>query len=122
MYTWYLLVLYILVYTGISWSFFFLQEKETSKEKLEVIGFDENTHMKNLNSVETKVNLSLSLSLSRFLSLCSLLNHLLRLWDYSCYPPWFQPTASSTFIPDAPNTQKSYEALAAVESLQNQLL
>uniref|UniRef100_A0A8W8KU92 Uncharacterized protein n=1 Tax=Magallana gigas TaxID=29159 RepID=A0A8W8KU92_MAGGI len=62
------------------------KEKETSKEKLEVIGFDENTHMKNLNSVETK------------------------------------PTASSTFIPDAPNTQKSYEALAAVESLQNQLL
>lgn len=53
-----------ILYTGISWSFFFLQEKETSKEKLEVIGFDENTHMKNLNSVETKVNLSLSFSLS----------------------------------------------------------
>lgn len=45
---------------------FYFQEKETSKEKLEVIGFDENTHMKNLNSVETKVNLSLSLSLSGF--------------------------------------------------------
>lgn len=38
------------------------------------------------------------------------------------FSPGFQPTASSTFIPDAPNTQKSYEALAAVESLQNQLL
>ncbi|XP_078323462.1 axonemal dynein light chain domain-containing protein 1-like isoform X4 [Crassostrea virginica] len=62
------------------------KEKEASKEKLEVIGFDENTHMKNLSSLETK------------------------------------PVASSTFIPDAPNTQKSYEALAAVESLQTQLM
>ncbi|XP_056012057.1 axonemal dynein light chain domain-containing protein 1-like isoform X3 [Ostrea edulis] len=62
------------------------QEKEPSKERLEVIGFDENTHMKTLNPIETK------------------------------------PSAPTTFIPDAPNTQKSYEALAAVESLQSQLL
>ncbi|XP_061169866.1 axonemal dynein light chain domain-containing protein 1-like isoform X2 [Saccostrea echinata] len=62
------------------------QEKESSKEKLEVIGYDENTHTKTLKTSDSK------------------------------------PSAPATFIPDAPNTQKSYEALEAVESLQGQLM
>ncbi|XP_062611821.1 axonemal dynein light chain domain-containing protein 1-like isoform X3 [Saccostrea cucullata] len=62
------------------------QDKESSKEKLEVIGYDENTHTKTLKTSDSK------------------------------------PSAPATFIPDAPNTQKSYEALEAVESLQGQLM